>query len=62
MCNETFYMMYKKFYNASERLIIFLKVLTTHARSKSNAYSAKRIVGSGCDFSGAPGAMSIAIY
>lgn len=42
--------------------MIFLQTLTAHARSKSDAYGAKRIVGSGCDFSGAPGAVSIAIY
>lgn len=36
--------------------------LTTYAGSESDAYGANRIVGSGCDLSGAPGAMSIAIY
>jgi len=40
----------------------FRKVLTTYASSESNTYGAKRIVGSGCDLSSAPGAMSIAIY
>lgn len=35
--------------------------LTTNASPESNAYGANRIVGSGCDLSGAPGAVSIAI-
>lgn len=39
----------------------FRGTLTTHASSESNAYGANRIVGSGCDLSGAPGAVSITI-
>lgn len=35
--------------------------LTTHTSSESNAYGANRIVGSGCNLSGAPGTVSITI-
>lgn len=44
------------------RSILLVKVLTTYTSSKSNAYGANGIVGSGCDLSGAPGAVSITIY
>lgn len=41
---------------------MLFKPLTTYTSSESDAYGANRIVGSGCDLSGTPGAVSIAIY
>lgn len=41
---------------------MILKVLTAYTGSKSNTYGTNGIVGSGCDLSGAPGAVSITIY